>query len=215
MATFGQYFVFPVVWILSKLFLRKVEIVGEEHLKASLGKPAVLVANHISPFDSFLLRLTRHWKDLRVYFMGVTKFKSSQLQFLSDIGVISIVYKLFGVFTVVPGLGLEKNLQIPKAILARGDSVFIFPEGSINTSGELLPFKRGAAVLAISTGVPIIPIGFRSSGEGRKSVSITIGKPIVFSADTDPEVASRRLRDAVEMLVAKPVEKVVGELKVA
>ena len=34
----------------------------------------------------------------------------------------------------------------------------IFPEGTRSRSGEILPFKRGAFYLAVSTGYPVIPV---------------------------------------------------------
>ena len=37
-------------------------------------------------------------------------------------------------------------------------SVAIFPEGTRTKDGELLPFKKGAAIFGINTKVPIIPV---------------------------------------------------------
>src|SRR5690606_15934022 len=37
-------------------------------------------------------------------------------------------------------------------------SVVIFPEGTRSPTGELLPFKKGAFMLALRTGVDIIPV---------------------------------------------------------
>lgn len=203
MATLGQYFIFPLVWILSKLFLGDVVFKGEEHLDSMAHKPVIIIANHISSYDSFLLRLSRYWKHLHVYFMGVTKFESKKLQFLSDIGIIPLVYKLFGVFTVIPGLGLEKNLKIPKILLAKNNGVFIFPEGYINRSEELLPFKKGAAVLAIATGAQILPIGFRDMRrKGKTKVIITIGEPVSFPKGTNVGEATEKLQDIIFQILA-------------
>ncbi len=43
-------------------------------------------------------------------------------------------------------------------VLKRRVSVLIFPEGTRSTSGEMLPFKDGAFRLAITAGVPVLPL---------------------------------------------------------
>ena len=47
--------------------------------------------------------------------------------------------------------------------LDRGQSVFMFPEGTISTHGQLKAFKQGAFKLAIEKQVPIIPITFTNN----------------------------------------------------
>jgi len=43
--------------------------------------------------------------------------------------------------------------------LRRGVSVVIFPEETRSRSGELSPFKKGAALLAVRSGLPLLPVG--------------------------------------------------------
>ena len=45
-----------------------------------------------------------------------------------------------------------------KAILARGDIVLIFPEGTRVRPGALGTPKRGVGRLALETGVPVVPV---------------------------------------------------------
>lgn len=42
--------------------------------------------------------------------------------------------------------------------IANGVTVVIFPEGTRSTGGKLLPFKKGGFVLALKSGVPIVPV---------------------------------------------------------
>lgn len=201
MGTLAQYLVLPIVWIFSKLFSNSVEFIGEDNFSEAVRRPTIIVANHISAYDSFLLRLSKYWVKMRVYFMGVKKFNSWQLTFLAKIGIISLVYNFFGVFVVTPGIGLEKNLEVSKKILKQKGNIFIFPEGSINRTDSLLPFKRGAAALAIATQTPILPIAFRviPAQKGKKTI-ITIGKPIIFPKDMDYQLATDELQSIIKKL---------------
>jgi 1-acyl-sn-glycerol-3-phosphate acyltransferase len=42
--------------------------------------------------------------------------------------------------------------------LAQGASLLVFPEGRTWTGGGLLPFKPGAFVIAVTNGVPVVPV---------------------------------------------------------
>lgn len=43
--------------------------------------------------------------------------------------------------------------------LGQGDSIYIFPEGRLNTGLELMEFHKGAARIYLDSGCPVIPIG--------------------------------------------------------
>src|SRR6185369_7039111 len=42
--------------------------------------------------------------------------------------------------------------------LRRGKSYVVYPEGTRSSDGGLLPFKKGAFMMAIDAGVPVVPI---------------------------------------------------------
>jgi 1-acyl-sn-glycerol-3-phosphate acyltransferase len=73
-----------------------------------------------------------------------------------------------------------------KRLLASGESVGIFPEGTVNRDpSRLLPGRLGAARLSLESGRPIVPVGIRFPREpagrqirDRARLSLEIGAPL-------------------------------------
>ena len=56
------------------------------------------------------------------------------------------------------GAGFSRGLRELEAVLDEGRPLILFPEGRRSTDGNLFEFKPGAAMLALRTGTPIVPI---------------------------------------------------------
>jgi len=94
--------------------------------------------------------------------------------------------------------------------LQGGEALMMFPEGERTTDGHVRRFKPGAFRLAVSLGVPVLPVtidgGFRAWPPGRvlpRPAPITITYHAPLSADTalEPRAAARdlatRTREAI------------------
>ncbi len=78
------------------------------------------------------------------------------------------------------------TLKQTLAEVARGGSPLVFPEETWTTDGRLLPFARGGFLVALKSGLPILPVGLEGPrlvlppGEGvirPRSVTVRIGVP--------------------------------------
>lgn len=195
-----------LTWPISLVFfntLYRLNITGRDNF-ALVESPFIIVANHISFFDSFLFRLALGLRTphLPLRFMAVERFDWKFLNFLSKLGIIKFIYSLFGVFTVVPGMGLRQNLSVAKEIISVGGNVVIYPEGRIFIAGGIGRFKHGAAVLAKETGVPIIPVAFKFGPRRglRRSLSIVMGRPLRAEGSITVEGLTERMHSLVEDL---------------
>ena len=198
-----QFLTWPIAWIFFHS-LYKVSIHGQENLK-KIRRPFIIVSNHIASYDSFLFRLVLRFftPHLPLRFMAVERFDYPHLNFLTRIGVIKVLYTLFGVFVVVPGKGLEENLKTPVDIIANGGNIVIYPEGKIVKKDGVAPFKRGAAVLEMKTKAPILPVSFRISGEegmARKKLTVNVGEPLWMPENLSEENITQILYNSVTNL---------------
>jgi 1-acyl-sn-glycerol-3-phosphate acyltransferase len=57
----------------------------------------------------------------------------------------------------------RKSIDVAAMKIRRGPSLAVFPEGTRTPDGKLLPFKSGAFVMAIKSGVPVLPIAIRGT----------------------------------------------------
>lgn len=64
------------------------------------------------------------------------------------------------------GVGVDQHLASARAVLSAGGVFVLFPEGGIaGPAGELSTFRLGAALIALRTGVPIVPFAMTGSDE--------------------------------------------------
>ena len=90
-----------------------------------------------------------------------------------------------------------------------GLALFFFAEGTRNTVDELLPFKKGAAIAALETGLDSVPIALAGARDVLKPKGLSVFRPgpvaVVFG--TPVPAAGHTLEDR-DLLVAEQREAV-------
>jgi 1-acyl-sn-glycerol-3-phosphate acyltransferase len=81
--------------------------------------------------------------------------------------------------------------------LARGESIVVFPEGTRSPTAEMLPFKKGAFLIAHHSGRPVVPVAII----GTRSIlpptrQIWLGPPGTVRVVIGTPIASRDKRIA-------------------
>jgi 1-acyl-sn-glycerol-3-phosphate acyltransferase len=129
-------------------------------------KPYVVVANHESQADPFLLSWLP-W-DMR----WVAKEE------LFRPPVTGWAMRLGGDIPLRRGEGesVRSMMDECERALAAGISVMMFPEGTRSKDGALLPFRDGAFRLALRAGVPVLPIALAGTRQMRPKHSKWFGK---------------------------------------
>lgn len=88
--------------------------------------------------------------------------------------------------------------------LRNGEKISLFPEGTRNkTDAEMLPFKGGAAMMAIKAKVPIVPMMIYKKPRPFRLNHILIGEPFEFTEYYDKKLTEEELQEADRKLCEK------------
>ena len=114
--------------------------------------------------------------------------------------------------------GIARMFADCEAALSRGNSIFMFPEGTRSKTGELKTFKPGAFILAKKMGVPILPVvisgthaalpKYSLNFHGRQHMYIRLLDPIPAGQVTDMTVEA--LSERTRTIIATELEKLTA-----
>jgi len=82
-----------------------------------------------------------------------------------------------------------------------GVSVMIFPEGTRSTDGSIRPFKKGGFIMAVDSGVPIVPVIIRGTWPIMSKDSLRINPGDVHLEIKQPIDTSGFTRDTKDILI--------------
>ena len=144
LARVPEFFVRFSLWLLTHTIYR-IRIVGPAHVP-NRG-PALLVCNHLSHVDGFLVgACVQRFVRFMVY---RPYYEHPMLRwFLSRVHAIP----------VAAGRDALASLERARKELEAGHVVCIFAEGEISRTANLLPFRRGLERIASGLEAPIIPV---------------------------------------------------------
>ena len=180
----------------------KVRVVGHEYMSAP--GPRMLVSNHTSYFDVLVLMGV-----LGVEYHFVAKREVHDMPFVG-----TFLRKLghFAFDRSDPQARAQQAAEMEEA-LRKGESVFVFPEGTFTRQQGVRPFQLGAFKAAVAAGCPIVPVALKGTRkflpEGSllprpTSVLITICQPMEARPGTTEEWRELvRLRDAARKSIAR------------
>ena len=204
--------IYPAISVFFKVRWR-----GREHMPKSGG--AIVVVNHISYVDP--LTFARFvWDSGRIP------------RFLAK----DSLFKIFFVGRVLRGAGqipvsrgtvdAQSSLAHAVAALGRGEVVCIYPEGTVTKDPDYWPMvgRTGVARLALSTGVPVIPVAQwgaqeavdvvaeRENMDPRHQVNWVAGPTVDLSPLEGRAMTADVLREVTDVIMVR-VRDMLGELR--
>ncbi|MGW5076716.1 lysophospholipid acyltransferase family protein [Rhodococcus sp. NPDC004095] len=165
-------------------FYNRPKVEGVENIPVS--GPAILAGNHLSIADWLFTPLS---SPRRITYLAKSEYFTTpgfkgalQKAFYSGAGQVPIDRS--------GADAANAALTTARRLLDEGKLVGLFPEGTRSPDGRLYKGKTGAARIALTTGVPVIPVAVIGTDEicppgpfrwRRRRVQVKFGKPLDFS----------------------------------
>lgn len=204
-----------VAYIVARLFFR-MEVKGRNVL-AQLKPPYLICPNHQSYLDPFLVCSTFSRPVLKnIFHVGASMYFTNP--------IMARLARLINVVPIDPDVQLVRAMQAGAAGLRAGKILNIYPEGQRSFDGQLLEFKKGAAILASELNVPIVPVAIdgtyliwpRKSWRFRVAkVRVTFGTPIdpaeVVAVEKDEEAVYEKTSSLLKARIQQMLDEMRNE----
>lgn len=139
--------------------------------------PLLVIANHLNLADPPVLGISL---GRRAVFMAKDELFRSR--------IVAYLMRNFGVFPVAKGRLDREALGKAMQVLSDGQALVIFPEGMRSKSRRLKVAFHGAALLALRSGAPVVPVGISGTEKitglaclwRRPEITVNIGPPFTL-----------------------------------
>lgn len=113
--------------------------------KLEVDQPCVIISNHQSILDMMGL--------MEVLPRRCVQVAKRELLFLGPVGLVMYLGGVFFINRQRSSTAVSVMADLSERMVRENLKVWIYPEGTRNTNGDLLPFKKGAFYLAIQAQV--------------------------------------------------------------
>jgi 1-acyl-sn-glycerol-3-phosphate acyltransferase len=174
-----------LIWILIHTIYR-VEVRGMENIPES--GPVIVAANHVTTFDVFPMQLSL---PRPIFYMGKAElFKNP---------IVDIAFRNMGAFPVSRDRKDAWAYNHALKVLAHGQTLGMFPEGTRSRGRGLGVARTGVARMALETDTPIVPMAIIGSDQffkrfpRRARVTVSLLPPIFPNPNETPLALTDRL----------------------
>lgn len=143
------YILLPLAWLVFHIGFR-VECVGRENLKKVQTGGCILAPNHVSAIDPVFVVITRFWGKRMVVFAKKELFEINAL--------LTWFFRCMGALCVRGTRDELETIDKTVEVCKNGGTLLIFPEGTREKEGKLLPPKSGLFVIAAQAAVDVVPV---------------------------------------------------------
>lgn len=179
---------------------------GTEHIRTD--RSAIYAINHTSNLEPPVVYLI-----LRSLF---PRFQFLYKAVLRKTPILGPIFDAGGFVPIERHDRGQSERAIAQAVrqIRQGNNFIVFPEGTRSRTGDLLPFKKGAFIMAIQAQAPIVPVATVGAQDAMRrgspfiyptTIQVKLGAPVSTEGTTldDRDDVMNRVHDAMAALIAE------------
>ncbi|WP_337191877.1 lysophospholipid acyltransferase family protein [Nocardioides flavescens] len=188
---------------------------GLEHVPRHGG--VILASNHLSFVDSVVIPVVAPRQVVFLaksdYFTGTGLKGAASRAWFEGLGMLPVDRD--------DTRAAIKSLDVALEVLGRGEAFGIYPEGTRSRDGRLYRGRTGVAHLALTAGVPIVPVGLTgtervqpvgSSVPHLVPITVRFGEPIHVAGRFEGVPSGRARREVTDEVMAA-VQRLTGQVE--
>jgi 1-acyl-sn-glycerol-3-phosphate acyltransferase len=178
---------------------------GVENIPATGG--VILASNHLSFADSMVIPIVAPRRVAFLaksdYFTGTGVKGALQRAWFEGMGMLPVDRD--------DSKAAIASLEVALEVLGRGEAFGIYPEGTRSRDGRLYRGRTGVAHLALTAGVPVVPVGLVGTDQLQPvgsslpkvvPVTVSFGAPIEVVGRYDGVPLGRARREVTDQIMA-------------
>lgn len=186
---------YRLAWIIMRFLFTLLGLKIEGADKLPKKGAAIIVSNHVSNWDPIVVGISFKRP---IYFMAKAELFENKFS--------SCFFNWLNAFPVKRGSADRSAIRKAISILEEGKVVGIFPEGTRNRTGENMEAQNGAAMLALKTGAPVVPVACigtasRLPSGWKKPLLVRVGDPLYLDQFRGQKVNSALLNQVSERIM--------------
>ncbi|MEO8077116.1 MAG: lysophospholipid acyltransferase family protein [Acidobacteriota bacterium] len=190
------------------LFLSGIKLTVAGASNIQLGRAAVYAVNHASNVEPPIIFHALH-----------ELFPKLRIVYKAELRKLPVLVRAFDLAGFIPLERGNRDQSLPAIeraaqAMREGNSFLVFPEGTRSRTGELLPFKKGGFIMAITAQVPVVPIAITGTRHAMRKgslviqpvdVHVRIGTPVETAGLTldDRDKLAVTVRERIKALLAE------------
>ena len=177
--------------------------------------PVLVIANHVTAYDGALVMYVlpgrlRRWMASAMSGEMLGDLRRGRNQGNAVVNLLApagywLVTALFNVFPLPRLRGFQRSFAHAGEAMDRGYSVLIFPEGTRSRDGRMHGFRAGIGLLALQSGVPVVPVALIGLGAGRwfrsGQLEVRVGEVVRVAEGMEAAEVTAMLEEPVRRLL--------------